>query len=355
MERELYIGVDVSKNWLDLAYYDGVVVDWKHGHIRVDNKESGYIQIDRWLKKLGVNRERVLFCMEHTGLYCQDFRLWLERNGYVYGMVQPRKMHRFEPDLGENERALDRIKTDEMDSFRIAMYCEKHCRKIRASPSRLPGEAYFRLKRLMAERKQYTRQSVLYKQHLHDISVYDTEGSRERKKAGLGLLTEQIRQTDAEIQRIIESDPALSRNYGLLCSIKGVGLVVAVETIVLTENFTSITNPRKYACYIGIAPAKKESGVSVRGGEHVSRKGFTQAKADLSMICLVAIRLDPGIRAYWQRKKAEGKHSGIVLNAVKFKLVLRMFAVIRRQKPYVEIEGYRKGRAATDGCEQVAL
>jgi transposase len=235
MNRELYIGVDVSKNWLDLAYYDGVVVDWKQGHIQVDNKESGYIQIDRWLKKLGVNRECVLFCMEHTGLYCQDFRLWLERKGYVYGMVQPRKMHRFEPDLGENERALDRIKTDEMDSFRIAIYCEKHCRKIKASPSRLPGEAYFRLKRLMAERKQYTRQSVLYKQHLHDISVYDTEGSRERKKAGLGLLTEQIRQTDAEIRRIIESDPALKRNYELLCSIKGVGLVVAVETIVLTE------------------------------------------------------------------------------------------------------------------------
>ena len=342
MERELYIGVDVSKNWLDLAYYDGVVVDWKQGHIRVDNKESGYIQIDRWLKKLGVNRDCVLFCMEHTGLYCQDFRLWLERKGYVYGMVQPRKMHRFEPDLGENERALDRIKTDEMDSFRIAIYCEKHCRKIKASPSRLPSEAYFKLKRLIAERKQYTRQSVLYKQHLHDISVYDTEGSRERKKAGLGLLTEQIRQTDAEIRRIIESDPALKRNYELLCSIKGVGLVVAVETIVLTENFTSITNPRKYACYIGIAPAKKESGVSVRGGEHVSRKGFTQAKADLSLICLVAIRHDPGIRAYWQRKKAEGKHSGIVLNAVKFKLVLRMFAVIKRQKPYVEIDAYKR-------------
>jgi transposase len=342
MNRELYIGVDVSKNWLDLAYYDGVDVDWKHGHIRVDNKESGYCLIGKWLKKLGVNRECVLFCMEHTGLYCQDFRLWLERNGYIYGMVQPRKMHRFEPDLGENERALDRIKTDEMDSFRIAIYCEKHCRKIKASPSRLPGDAYFKLKRLMAERKQYTRQSVLYKQHMHDISIYDTEGSQERKKVGLGLLTEQIRQTDAEIRRIIESDPVLSRNYELLCSIKGIGLVVAVETIILTENFTSITNPRKYACYIGIAPAKKESGVSVRGGEHVSRKGFTQAKADLSLICLVAIRHDPGIKAYWERKKAEGKHSGIVLNAVKFKLVLRMFAVIKRQKPYVEIDAYKR-------------
>ena len=344
MSKDLYIGVDVSKSWLDLAYYDGVAVDWKYGHIRVDNKESGYNQISKWLRKLGVNRERVLFCMEHTGLYCQNFRLWLERKGYIYGMVQPRKMHRFEPDLGENERALDRIKTDEMDSFRIAIYCKEHCRKIKASPSKLPGEAYFKLKRLMAERKQYTRQTVIYKQHLHDISVYDTEGSRERKKVGLNILTEQIRQTNREIQRIIESDSALKRNYELLCSIKGVGLVVAVETIILTENFTSITNPRKYACYIGIAPAKKESGVSVRGGEHISRKGFTQAKADLSQISLVAIRYDPGIRTYWERKKAEGKHSGVVLNAVKFKLILRMFAVIKRQKPYIEMQAYTNKR-----------
>jgi len=340
MKREFYIGVDVSKNWLDLAYYDGVVVDWKQGHIRVDNKESGYSQIGRWLKKLGVDRESVLFCMEHTGLYSQDFRIWLEQVGYVYGMVQPRKMHRFEPDLGENERALDRIKTDGTDSFRIAMYCEKHCRKIKASPSRLPGESYFKLKRLIAERKLYTNQSSVYKLQLHDISAYDTEDSRERKKAGQDFLARQLRQTDAEIRRIVESDPALSRNYGLLCSIKGTGLVVAVETIVLTENFTSITNPRKYACYIGIAPARKESGVSVRGGEHVSRKGFTQAKADLSMSALQGIRCDNGIRAYWERKKAEGKHSGVILNAVKFKIVLRMFAVIRRQKPYVELNGF---------------
>ena len=37
MSYKLYFGVDVSKLWLDIAYYDGVDVDWKHGHIRVDN------------------------------------------------------------------------------------------------------------------------------------------------------------------------------------------------------------------------------------------------------------------------------------------------------------------------------
>ena len=137
-------------------------------------------------------------------------------------------------------------------------------------------------------------------------------------------------------------DADIKRSYDLLCSIRGIGLVVAAETIVLTENFTSITNPRRYACYVGIAPGRKESGVSIQGGDHVGRKGFTQAKADLSMVALQGIRCDKGIRAYWLRRKAEGKHSGVVLNAVKFKIVLRMFAVIRRQKPYVEMEEYGK-------------
>ena len=34
MSYKLYFGVDVSKHWLDIAYYDGVDVDWKRGHIR---------------------------------------------------------------------------------------------------------------------------------------------------------------------------------------------------------------------------------------------------------------------------------------------------------------------------------
>ena len=295
MSYKLYFGVDVSKLWLDIAYYDGVDVDWKHGHIRVDNDEKGFSQLGRWLDRLGVGKGTCIFCME-----------------------------------------------DEMDSFRIAIYCKEHSMKIRRKPSHLPSDAYFKLKRLLAERRQYVKQSTLYKQQLHDIGKYDTEASRHRKEAELASLTENALQTSKEMEAIIREDADIRKNYGLLCSIKGIGLIVAAETIVLTENFTSITNPRRYACYVGIAPGRKESGVSIQGGDHVGRKGFTQAKADLSMAALHAIRFDKGIRAYWLRRKAEGKHSGVVLNAVKFKIVLRMFAVIRRQKPYVEMEEYGK-------------
>lgn len=114
MDKELYIGVDVSKKTLDLAYYDGEIIDWKKAHIKVSNDDARFKQISFWVTKIGKDFGTILFCMEYTGLYNQNFRLWLESKGYIYGMVESRKMHRFEPDLDDNQRSLDRVKTDEL-------------------------------------------------------------------------------------------------------------------------------------------------------------------------------------------------------------------------------------------------
>ena len=51
-----------------------------------------------------------------------------------------------------------------------------------------------------------------------------------------------------------------------------------------------------------------------------------------------AVIHDPGLKHYYQRKikeKGGGKDAhGVVLNAVKFKLILRMFAVVKSGQPY---------------------
>jgi transposase len=275
--------------------------------------------------------------MEATGLYTHDFRSWLEKEGITYYVVDPKRMHHFAPPL--SIKGIRQTKTDKADAFRIAIYCSLFHDSM--EPSRLPSAAYFKLKRLLAERRQYVKQSVLYKQQLSDISIYDTVSSRMRKEKEVENLKDDIRQTDKEMKSIIDSDPAIKRNYDLLTSIIGVGIVVAVTTIVLTENFTTFTNPRKYASYIAIAPFPHESGTSVRGATRVSKQGFRQAKADLSVSVLNAITHDTELKEYWQRKKAEGKHTGVILNAIKFKIVLRMFAVVKRGKPYVNTKGYK--------------
>ena len=338
MRREEFecIGVDVSKKTLDVALLRGKV-DWNEGHIKVDNNSSGYKELKKWLRLKSVEKKQLRVCMEATGLYTHDFRCWLEQEGITYYVVDPKRMHHFAPP--QSIKGIRLTKTDKADAFRIAIYCSLFHGSM--EPSRLPSAAYFRLKRLLAERRQYVKQSVLYKQQLHDISVYDSAGSVTRKKDQVKSLQDNIRQTDAEIMAVIAADPGIKKNYELLTSIVGVGIVVAVTTIVLTENFTAFTDPRKYASYIAIAPFPHESGTSVRGATRVSRQGFRQAKADLSISVLTTITRDPDIREYWLRKKAEGKHAGCILNAIKFKIVLRMFAVVKRGKPYVNTKGYK--------------
>lgn len=333
------IGVDVSKNTLDVALFRGKI-DWNEGHVKVSNNESGYKELRKWLRLKNAEKKRLRICMESTGLYTHDFRSWLEKENIIYYVVDPKLMHLFAPP--QSIKGIRQTKNDKADAFRIAIYCSLFHDSM--EPSKLPSAAYFKLKRLLAERRQYVKQSVLYRQQLSDISIYDSVGSRIRKKNEVENLRDNIKQTDAEMKAIIDTDPEIRRNYELLISIVGVGLVVAVTTIVLTENFTTFTNPRKYASYIAIAPFPHESGTSIRGATRVSKQGFRQAKADLSISVLSAITFDPDIKEYWQRKKAEGKHTGCVLNAIKFKIVLRMFAVVKRGKPYVNTKGYKSNK-----------
>jgi hypothetical protein len=46
---------------------------------------------------------------------------------------------------------------------------------------------------------------------------------------------------------------------------------------------------------------------------------------------------DPELRRYYKRKRDEGKEHGVVMNAVKFKIILRVYATVRRGIPFVRL------------------
>ena len=158
-------------------------------------------------------------------------------------------------------------------------------------------------------------------------------------------VNKEIRREEDRMKKIIEEDKSLSANYSLLTSIPGIGLVNAVSTLVATGNFTRFQTARQYAKFCCVSPLEIQSGKSVNGGCHVCAKGHAELKSLLTEGARSAVAHDPQLRAYFDRKRAEGKSYGCVLNAVKFKLICRMFAVVRRQQPYVDIELYR-GRQA---------
>jgi transposase len=332
MEQRKSIGVDVSKKTLDLAIYAGEF-DFSL-HLKVSNDSEGFDEIEAWMSEHDMSANDTVFTMEFTGLYAQSLRQWLESKDIPYFMVNPKKMHDFSVPV--NFKGLGRSKTDFLDSFKIAYYGFSNCHELR--PSKLPLPAILKLKRLLAERRQYVAQACAYKQQRHDIACFESSSSQIRKKSMLADFKSMINKVDDEIDNVISSDATLRTNYDLLTSVIAIGRVVATETLVLTNNFTSITNPRVYAHYLGVAPDKKQSGTSVCSPDKTDCVGFRQEKADLSMVALAAIKLDPQIKAYWKRRKKEGKHGGIVLNAIKFKLILRMFAVVKKQRPFVKLD-----------------
>ena len=111
--------------------------------------------------------------------------------------------------------------------------------------------------------------------------------------------------------------------------------MISAYIIAFTDNYTSITSGRKFATYVGIAPFPNRSGIK-NGKTRVSHMANKKIKALLSNGVFSAIGCDSGLKAYHQRKVKEGKEKGVVINALKNKLVHRVFAVIKRQQPYIE-------------------
>ncbi|MEL6864006.1 MAG: transposase, partial [Bacteroidota bacterium] len=132
----------------------------------------------------------------------------------------------------------------------------------------------------------------------------------------------------------------LSRIFDLVTSVKGVGLIIALNMMVHSNCFKAFDSSRQFACYIGIAPFHKQSGSSLNISAKVSHLGQKKLKALITNGVMSAIQYDKELKAYYHRKVSQGKIKYKVINAVKNKLVHRVFAVVQRGTPYVEIRNY---------------
>lgn len=121
-------------------------------------------------------------------------------------------------------------------------------------------------------------------------------------------------------------------------SVEGVGTVIAMNMIIATEAFTRFDNPRQFNCYVGVAPFSYTSGTSQHSCNRVSQRAVKYIKCLLHMAAVAIAHKKRGdLKTYFERKVAEGKNKMTVLNAVRAKLVARMFTVIRNNRIYQPI------------------
>lgn len=332
MKKKWFIGIDISKKTMDVVVYDPTK---KHSegenHKQLSNTSEGHKELLQWMKEKKISKGQTVVGMENTGIYSFDLCLFLESRSIDYCAFNPLNLKR---SLG-----LVRGKNDRVDALRIGYYAYIHRDEL--VYSKLSSAAIIRLRDLSAERKRFVKQQAEHKTFLTDRKDRERTSTLERANAMIEILEEEIKRIEEEMMQVVDSDPSIRLNYRLLSSIKGIGSVNAINTVIHTNNFEAFETARQYACYLGIAPFEHTSGTSVRGKTKVQTTGAKPLKADLSQAAKSAIMYDKEMKGYYERKMKEGKAFGVVLNAVKFKLVGRMFAVVKRGTPFVDLVAYK--------------
>lgn len=328
MKKKDFVGIDISKEKVDIRLFDSKM-DGKF-----DNKPSGFRKIKSLIAKHVDKDTELLFCFEHTGLYAVPLQVYLEKENMAYHMVSGLQVKR---SLG-----IQRGKNDRVDARRLAEYAQSHREEIK--PQRLQSPHLIRLKYLLSMRSRLVRQRAGFMASIKDykkcLALNNADLMIHLQQEMINVLDKQVVKLEKEIRGIIASDTKIQSLFNLATSVKGIGLISATYMIVLTNCFTEFKTWRKFACYAGSAPFEHQSGTSVRGKTRISHYANKQMKAILTSAAKSAIQHSPEIRLYYQNRIKEGKHKKIVVNIIRNKLISRVFAVVRRGTPYVELVKY---------------
>ena len=323
------VGIDVSKLTIDVTIHS------TQAYSKFENTPKGFTSMLKWVKKnTNFTNQETVYVFEHTGIYSFKLASFLTDQKLQFAMVPALEIKR---SLG-----IVRGKDDKVDSKAIARYGYRLRDEI--EPTNLPSEKLRSLKSLLSLReskvKQRTGDKVTLKEYKRVYKRKDNETLFEVLESSIKKMSQLILKIEKELKAIIKSDSKLKEQFQLLISIKGVGLQIALYTIVYTEGFTKFNTHRQFASYCGIAPFPNISGTSLKGRTKVSNLANKKLKSLLDLGAKVALQHNTEIKLFYERRVEMGKNKMSTINIIRNKLIARMFAVIKRGTPYVETMKY---------------
>jgi len=146
--------------------------------------------------------------------------------------------------------------------------------------------------------------------------------------AQIDLLEEQRRQVDQAVEQLMAQVPQY------LTTIPGVGPVTAAAVLAEIGDVHRFATVEKLVAYAGIDASVYQTGEFEATQRHMSKRGSPYLRHALWQAATAALLHNPELKAYYQRKRQEGKHHGTVLGAVCRKLLARIYVVLKENRPY---------------------
>jgi transposase len=299
------VGIDVSKDWLDVALGGE--------SLRVPNETEGVASLIERLRKLEV----ALVVMEATGGYETQAASALAGAGLRLAVVNPRQVRDF-------AKATGRLaKSDRIDAHVIAAFGQA----IEPQIVRLPDEQARELQALVLRRSQLVGMRV---QESNRLALMQG-AMRKQIKSHIAWLDRAIDELNTDLTARLRQSPAWREKDELLRSFKGVGPITS-GTLMTSLPELGALDRRSIAALVGVAPFNRDSGAF--RGRRAIWGGRAHVRHILFMAAISAIRSNPVIKAFYERLIARGKPHKVAVIACMRKMLTILNAMARSNTPW---------------------
>ena len=300
--QEVFVGIDVSKEWFDVAVCPG------DERWRGSQDEAGVAALTDRLLQL---RPRLVI-MEASGGYERLITAVLGAAGLPVAVVNPRQVRDFARSMGRL------AKTDRIDAEVIAHFGQA----ADVEPRPLASEDALELEALVTRRRQIVRmraaEQVRRQQTLPVVQV--------RIDRVLALLKQELKEIDNDLSKRLRETPIWREREELLRSVPGVGPTLTFTLVAEMPEMGTLTR-RQIAALVGVAPLARDSGK--HRGARTCWGGRANVRAALYMPTLAAVRCNPVLRAFHDRLVEAGKPKKVVLTACMRKLLTILNAMVK--------------------------
>jgi transposase len=291
----MFIGIDVSKNVVDVASFCGLIKLHK-----VTPQEAAAHLATHHITRAVV---------EATGGYERPVVAALRQKAIAVSIINPRKTHHFAQALGVN------AKTDPVDARMLAHFAAT------MTPPETPAKNtdQLRLQALVTRRVQIngliTAENNRLKQSTDPFIIQSVQGV-------IAVLDQALVDLTAKIKDLIKHRPLAKK----LKNVKGVGDICVASLMAFLPELGTL-NRKQIAALAGVAPFTRQSGQWK--GKAFCSGGRANVRTPLYMSALVAIRYNPEIKAFYTRLRAAGKPAKVALVACMHKLLLHLNTIAK--------------------------
>lgn len=288
-------GIDIAQKEL-VVCLGRMFDDWTpelYAHKVFANTAKGIEAFAAWTEKQTDASVGVRFVMEATGVYHERLAYYLNGNAKDISIVLPNKISNY-------MRTLDTTTvTDKTASQAITRFGLERSLDI----WKKPRDTYRNMRQLTRERDQLVAEKTMLKNFLHaeETEAYPDHNSVSRINERIALLDRQEKEIMKEITILVAKDEEAKASIEVITSIPGVGVLTAAIILAETNGFDLITNRRQLASYAGFDVKDKQSGTSVKGQPHISKRGNRYLRKAMHLPALTAIRHDERVKAIYAR------------------------------------------------------